>query len=430
MAAVWRALLAVAALAVALLGGAARGAGEPAGRLTLRVWLEVGYGTGAISSPSTLCEISPTGVGPIRRISDEVGFLGDAAWDRAGTSLAFVRYDGARRRHFRQVAGSGDWRPRVVARSTGQLRAPSWSPDGRRLAFVSLALGRSGLYVIGADGSGLRILVRGAVESPTWSPDGGEIAFGRGGAIWAARVGDGGERRVTADGALPAWSPDGERIAFVGGGVDPGDQELYVVRPDGGGRTRVSSLAPPAGTGPLLVGAGRPAWSPDGAFLAVVRTVTIPQPKGPIVTRTLVLEEVDGPGQRTSGAIGALAEPAWRTGPSITAAEAAARPCTIQPDRGAERISGTGYDDLILGFAGDDVILGLRGSDWIHSGHGADSVSGGAGRDEIWTGRGRDTILARDGAKDVVHCGEAASDVGIADRFDRLLGSCRRVVRP
>ncbi|MFN2468048.1 MAG: hypothetical protein ABR521_07990 [Gaiellaceae bacterium] len=425
-----RALLAVAAIAVVLLGGAARGAGEPAGRLTLRVWLEVGYGTGAISSPSTLCEVAPTGAGPVRRISDEVGFLGDAAWDRVGSSLAFVRYDGARSRHLLQVAGLGGWRPRTVARSTGQLRSPAWSPEGRSLAFVSLASGRSGLYVTGADGSGLRILVRGAVESPTWSPDGAEIAFGRGGAIWAARVGGGGgERRVTADGALPAWSPDGDRIAFVGGGVDPGDQELYVVRPDGEGRAQVSSLAPPAAIGPRLVSAGRPAWSPDGAFLAVVRTVTVPQPKGSNVTRTLVLEEVDGPGQRTSGAIGALAEPAWRAGPSITAAEGAARPCTIQPDQGAERIIGTGYDDLILGFAGDDAILGLRGSDWIHAGHGADRVTGGPGRDEIWTGRGRDTVLARDGARDVVHCGEAASDAGAADRFDQLLGSCRRVVR-
>ena len=76
----------------------------------------------------------------------------------------------------------------AVERNTvlGAGAAPDWSPDGRKLVFVK-RLERSGatcgpvgrckdeIYVINADGTGLRRLTRNAVidGSPVWSPDGG-----------------------------------------------------------------------------------------------------------------------------------------------------------------------------------------------------------------------------------------------------------------
>ena len=53
--------------------------------------------------------------------------------------------------------------------------APSWSPDGRRLAFT----GPKGLYVAATDGSGLHRVAKSVFTDafPVWSPDGPKIAF-------------------------------------------------------------------------------------------------------------------------------------------------------------------------------------------------------------------------------------------------------------
>ncbi len=56
---------------------------------------------------------------------------------------------------------------------------PSWSPDGRKIVFVSERDGNFEVYVMNADGSGQRNLTRhpGHDSAPAWSPDGRKIAF-------------------------------------------------------------------------------------------------------------------------------------------------------------------------------------------------------------------------------------------------------------
>jgi TolB protein len=61
---------------------------------------------------------------------------------------------------------------------------PAWSPDGESVVFASDAASRAGfrsLYVIHADGSGLRRLTAGSADDsmPSWSPDGGPVVFAR-----------------------------------------------------------------------------------------------------------------------------------------------------------------------------------------------------------------------------------------------------------
>ena len=75
---------------------------------------------------------------------------------------------------------------------------PSWSPDGRRIAFAGPSYG---VYVINADGTGLRLIAQGI--QPAWSPDGSRIAYMSGhccptltGGIFVVDVDRGGARQL------------------------------------------------------------------------------------------------------------------------------------------------------------------------------------------------------------------------------------------
>ncbi|MGH7445573.1 MAG: amidohydrolase family protein [Longimicrobiales bacterium] len=103
-----------------------------------------------------------------------------------------------------------------------QIRHPSPSPDGERLAFTAL----DRLWVANADGTEPRRITRGDASEhyPVWSPDGGWIAFVTwsrdGGHIWKVRPDGDDAQQLTQNAALyaqPAWSPDGERIVALRG---------------------------------------------------------------------------------------------------------------------------------------------------------------------------------------------------------------------
>ena len=145
----------------------------------------------------------------------------------------------------------------------------SWSPDGRRIAFVSDRDGNREIYAVNADGSSLTRLTdnQGSDDSPSWSPDGRRIAF------VSDRDGDSDIYVVNADGSSLtrltdsqgwedslSWSPDGQRIAFVSGSYHA-DRKIYVVNADGSSLTR------------LIDNQGSafsyfPSWSPDGRRIA------------------------------------------------------------------------------------------------------------------------------------------------------------------
>lgn len=135
-------------------------------------------------------------------------------------------------------------------------------PRGR-LAFVSeVELAGSTLYVMSADGSGLRPLALGA--DPDWSPAGGRIAFAglledEPGIHLINPDGSGRTRLTDASDWQPTWSPDGKYLAFMS--LRDGNREIYVVNPDGGGLRRISN-------NPWQD--KHPSWSPAGERIAFI----------------------------------------------------------------------------------------------------------------------------------------------------------------
>ena len=157
------------------------------------------------------------------------------------------------------------------------VQTPAWSPDGRKLAFVSRRDGNSEIYVINADGSGQENLTQHPARDshPSWSRDGRKLAFvsRRDGnsEIYVMNADGSGLRNVTrtpSNDLGPAWSPDGRAIAFVQkiqGKCAPSapgtpcsnnyETYLYVVNGDGSGLRRLT-------TQPAYV--FNHSWSADG----------------------------------------------------------------------------------------------------------------------------------------------------------------------
>ncbi len=147
-------------------------------------------------------------------------------WSPDGTRLAYVSFEERNgiNKPIVYVHTLATGRRAIIANERGSNSAPAWSPDGNRLAVVLTRDGNSQIYIVNADGSGLRRLSRssGIDTEPTFTPDGKEIFFtsDRGGSAQVYRVSvEGGEaRRVTFGGpfnARPQISPDGKSLAYI-----------------------------------------------------------------------------------------------------------------------------------------------------------------------------------------------------------------------
>ena len=195
-------------------------------------------------------------------------------WSPDGRRLAFVGEAGlylsvqGPRGNVRRIAGAPTYE--VVSH-------PAWSPNGRWIAFEARdAAGQWVIHVIRPNGTGDHSVttgVSGGDREPAWSPDGKTIAFEKvdyrslDGALYLTDAVHG-ERLLVDNGYEPSWSPDGTSIVFMRF-TDAGQNVLFVVRADGSGLRRLMD-------GFSIDSDTQPAWSPGGQWIVFSRVSGFP----------------------------------------------------------------------------------------------------------------------------------------------------------
>jgi TolB protein len=173
--------------------------------------------------------------------------------------------------HSLQIADADGYNAQILLESPEPILSPSWSPDGKRIAYVSFEGKNSAIFVQNVlTGQRERVSgFEGINSSPDWSPDGTRLAMtlSKDGntEIYVMNLNDKSLKRLTRHGGIdtePNWSPSGQKIAFTSD--RSGGPQIYEISANGGEPKRISFEGKYN---------ARPEYSPDGKFITLVHAV-------------------------------------------------------------------------------------------------------------------------------------------------------------
>lgn len=192
------------------------------------------------------------------------------------TKLAYVLVQragsGMPSRYVLEVSDQDGYNPRSILTSSEPIMSPSWSPNGRQIAYVSFENKRAGIYIHDVASGGRRLLSSfpGINGAPAWSPDGRRLALvlSKSGSpnIYVMDVGSRQLTQVTNDFYIntePSWSPDGRSIIFTSN--RSGGPQIYQVSSRGGEASRISFDGDYNARG---------SYTPDGAHISMIHRVS------------------------------------------------------------------------------------------------------------------------------------------------------------
>lgn len=143
------------------------------------------------------------------------------------TRIAYVvvqRSVGASARYILEVSDQDGYNPRPLLNSPEPIMSPSWSPNGRQVAYVSFENRKAGIYLQDVATGSRRLLSEfpGINGAPAWSPDGRKLALvlSKSGSpnIYVMDIGSRRLTQLTNDFYIntePSWAPDGRSLLFT-----------------------------------------------------------------------------------------------------------------------------------------------------------------------------------------------------------------------
>jgi Tol biopolymer transport system component len=197
--------------------------------------------------------VNVDGSGLVKLTNESAGDL-SPRWSPDGKRIAFSRVGAI------YVMNSDGTNVQKVTEPKPEATAPpceaggflgGWSPDGKQLTFYAASATRElgQVCTVNVDGSDLTVVVSeppGYHVEPSWSPDGKWIAYrsirGDNHEIYIVKPDGSSDTNLTNDPATdlePDWSPDGKWIVF--GSDRGGNFDLYIMKPDGSSVTRLTA---------------------------------------------------------------------------------------------------------------------------------------------------------------------------------------------
>ena len=201
------------------------------------------------------------------------GRIGSFSWSPDGRSIAHSsNQDGNPDIYVRDVRTNVE---RQLTFHDSRDIWPAWAPNGKWIAFISERDGEMDIYRMDADGANLKRLTnRGGCKRPAWSPDSQSIAFSAskkeaaiGSFIYVMSAeGKGLKRLADTSAGVCTWSPDGKEIAYIPPGGAVGGVALFSIDINGKNMRQLTRLY----QGWTLITS--PAWSPSGKWIAYILT--------------------------------------------------------------------------------------------------------------------------------------------------------------